>query len=73
MLHKYCAIQKQKGTGTARVGSIRNPARVHGGRAFGPKPRKYNKSTNRPDPVSKLYFLFLDFLALFNQFLLYFS
>ena len=38
---------KQKGTGRARVGSTRNPARVAGGVAFGPKPRKYNKSVNR--------------------------
>ena len=38
---------KQKGTGRARVGSIRNPARVHGGSAFGPKPKKYNKSVNK--------------------------
>ena len=38
---------KQKGTGRARVGSSRNPARVHGGTAFGPKPRKYNKSVNK--------------------------
>jgi len=38
---------KQKGTGRARVGSNRNSARVHGGTAFGPKPRKYNKSINK--------------------------
>ena len=38
---------KQKGTGRARVGSIRNSARVHGGTAFGPKPRKYCKSINK--------------------------
>tara|TARA_Y100001970_G_C14121437_1_gene796542 strand:- start:226 stop:858 length:633 start_codon:yes stop_codon:yes gene_type:complete len=38
---------KQKGTGRARVGSTRNSARVHGGRAFGPKPRTYSKAVNR--------------------------
>ena len=38
---------RQKGTGRARVGSSRNPARVHGGTAFGPKPRKYSKSINK--------------------------
>ena len=38
---------KQKGTGRARVGSTRNPARVHGGTAFGPKPRSYSKSVNK--------------------------
>ena len=37
---------KQKGTGRARIGSTRNPARVHGGAAFGPKPRKYDVKVN---------------------------
>ena len=37
---------KQKGTGRARVGSIRNPARVRGGSALGPKPHKYDKKIN---------------------------
>ena len=38
---------RQKGTGNARVGSTRNPARVHGGAAFGPKPRTYNLKINK--------------------------
>ena len=38
--------RKQKGTGRARIGSTRNPARVHGGAAFGPKPRKYDLKVN---------------------------
>ena len=38
---------KQKGTGRARAGSIRNPSRVHGGVAFGPKPRKYSLKINK--------------------------
>ena len=38
---------KQKGTGRARAGSLRNPARVHGGSAFGPKPRTYKIEVNR--------------------------
>jgi len=38
---------KQKGTGRARVGSTRNPSRVHGGSAFGPEPRQYNDKVNK--------------------------
>src|SRR5438552_3720784 len=32
---------KQKGTGRARVGSVRNPLWRHGGTVFGPEPRSY--------------------------------
>ena len=38
---------RQKGTGRARVGHIRNPSRVHGSKAFGPKPHKYDKKVNK--------------------------
>ena len=38
---------RQKGTGRARIGYIRNPSRVHGSKAFGPKPHKYQKKVNR--------------------------
>ena len=38
---------RQKGTGRARIGSIRNPSRVHGSKAFGPKPHKYDKKVNK--------------------------
>ncbi|MBC8198306.1 MAG: 50S ribosomal protein L4 [Candidatus Marinimicrobia bacterium] len=38
---------KQKGTGRARVGSTRNPSRVHGGTAFGPNSHSYNVSVNK--------------------------
>jgi len=34
-------IKKQKGTGTARAGSIKNPLFKGGGTIFGPKPRTY--------------------------------
>lgn len=38
---------RQKGTGRARQGSTRATQWRHGGIAFGPQPRKYNKKTNR--------------------------
>jgi len=38
---------KQKGTGRARVGIIRNPSRVSGGTAFGPQPRNYSLKINK--------------------------
>ena len=40
---------RQKGTGRARVGHIRNPSRVHGSKAFGPKPHKYNLKINKKE------------------------
>lgn len=39
-------IKKQKGTGTARAGSIKSPVFVGGGRAFGPRPRDYSFKLN---------------------------
>ena len=38
---------RQKGTGRSRIGSIRNPSRVHGGTAFGPTPREYRDRINK--------------------------
>ena len=38
---------KQKGTGRSRVGSARNPSRVHGGTAFGPNSHSYNIRVNK--------------------------
>lgn len=40
-------IYRQKGTGRARHGSIRASTMVGGGKAFGPKPRSYEQSTNK--------------------------
>ena len=40
-------IKKQKGTGTARAGSIKSPVFRGGGRAFGPRPRNYNFKLNK--------------------------
>ena len=40
-------IKKQKGTGTARAGSIKNPIFRGGGRIFGPSPRDYNQKVNK--------------------------
>jgi len=39
-------IKKQKGTGTARAGSIKNPLFKGGGRVFGPRPRNYSFKLN---------------------------
>ena len=39
-------IKKQKGTGTARAGSIKSPIFRGGGRAFGPRPRNYRFKLN---------------------------
>jgi len=38
---------RQKGTGRARVGSVRNPVWRHGGIIFGPKPRSFAKKVNK--------------------------
>ena len=40
-------IKRQKGTGTARAGSIKSPIFRGGGRAFGPRPRSYSFKLNR--------------------------
>ena len=39
-------IKKQKGTGTARAGDIKNPLFKGGGRVFGPRPRNYEFKLN---------------------------
>ena len=40
-------IKRQKGTGTARAGSIKSPVMRGGGRAFGPRPRDYDFKLNK--------------------------
>lgn len=40
-------IKRQKGTGTARAGDIKNPIFRGGGRVFGPRPRDYSFKLNR--------------------------
>ena len=40
-------IKKQKGTGTARAGSIKSGVFRGGGRIFGPQPRDYNLKLNK--------------------------
>jgi large subunit ribosomal protein L4 len=39
-------IKRQKGTGTARFGDIKNPIFRGGGRVFGPRPRTYGGKLN---------------------------
>jgi large subunit ribosomal protein L4 len=40
-------IKKQKGTGTARAGSIKSPIFKGGGRIFGPRPKDYSFKLNK--------------------------
>jgi len=40
-------IKRQKGTGTARAGSIKSPLFRGGGRTFGPRPRDYGFKLNK--------------------------
>ena len=40
-------IKKQKGTGSARAGSIKNPLFRGGGRVFGPRPKDYSFKINK--------------------------
>ena len=45
-------LKRQKGTGTARAGDIKNPLFRGGGRVFGPRPRKY--TLDLPKKVKRL-------------------
>lgn len=40
-------LRKQKGSGAARVGDIKNPIFRGGGRVFGPRPRNYGFKVNK--------------------------
>lgn len=40
-------VKKQKGTGTARSGSVKSGVYVGGGRMFGPRPRSYRFKLNK--------------------------
>lgn len=40
-------IKRQKGTGTARAGSLKSPVFRGGGRVFGPQPRDYSIKLNK--------------------------
>ena len=40
-------VKRQKGTGTARFGDIKNPLFRGGGRVFGPRPRDYSFKLNK--------------------------
>lgn len=42
-------IKRQKGTGTARAGDIKNPLFRGGGRVFGPEPRDYGFKFNKKE------------------------
>jgi large subunit ribosomal protein L4 len=57
-------IKKQKGTGTARAGSIKSPIFRGGGRVFGPEPRDYsfklNKKLKKIARVSALAYKAMD-------------
>ena len=49
-------LKKQKGTGTARAGSIKSPIFRGGGTIFGPEPRDYSFKLNKK--VKRLNFAF---------------
>ena len=47
-------LWKQKGTGRARIGSIRSPLWRHGGTVHGPQPRDYELKINRKEKQEAL-------------------
>lgn len=47
-------LWKQKGTGRARMGSVRSPLWRHGGTTFGPQPRNYEKDLSAGEKKNAL-------------------
>lgn len=47
-------LWRQKGTGRARMGSVRSPIWRHGGTVHGPKPRSYAFKLNRKEQLGAL-------------------
>jgi large subunit ribosomal protein L4 len=47
-------LWKQKGTGRARIGSVRSPLWRHGGTVHGPQPRAYDLKINRKEKQEAL-------------------
>ena len=56
-------IKKQKGTGTARAGSMKSPVFRGGGRTFGPEPRNYTFKLNKKVKELARYSAFSDKVA----------
>mgnify|MGYP003325577383 CR=1 FL=1 len=48
-------IKKQKGTGTARAGSIKSPLFKGGGQIFGPEPREYRLKVNKKVNLKQIF------------------
>lgn len=47
LLEVLAKLKKQKGTGTARAGSVKSPVFKGGGTIFGPRPRNYSFKLNK--------------------------
>jgi large subunit ribosomal protein L4 len=56
-------LKRQKGTGTARAGSMKSPVFRGGGRVFGPKPRNYSFKLNKKVKELARYSAYADKVA----------
>ena len=56
-------LKRQKGSGTARAGSMKSPVFRGGGRTFGPKPRNYSFKLNKKVKELARYSAYSDKLA----------